>query len=238
MLPAHGYPELKKRYSHLKGNFGTAWQNQQREFEDIPAPDPLHHQLHHAPARPATPTGYSPPRWSPIPACTHIGEGRDFSPVIAKALELGGYPEDTLHSGHERRLHGDHRFCPASPCCSHADEIVQAVRRAVQHPALLPGGRLRRHPAHPPLLHRVCPPDAARHRPADPGLRQVPSERPAARHRAGTACPASWTWASATTPTAPSGSHWRLADAFGCARQRPAPLAWCSAGSSRRRSAS
>ena len=37
MLPAHSYPELKK-YSHLKGNFGTAWQNQQKEFADIPAP--------------------------------------------------------------------------------------------------------------------------------------------------------------------------------------------------------
>ncbi|NCC45004.1 MAG: hydroxylamine reductase, partial [Clostridia bacterium] len=35
MLPAHAYPELKK-YSHLKGNFGTAWQNQQKEFADIP----------------------------------------------------------------------------------------------------------------------------------------------------------------------------------------------------------
>ena len=38
MLPAHGYPELKQKYPHLKGNFGTAWQNQQTEFEDIPAP--------------------------------------------------------------------------------------------------------------------------------------------------------------------------------------------------------
>lgn len=37
MLPAHGYPGLKK-YAHLKGNFGTAWQNQQKEFADIPAP--------------------------------------------------------------------------------------------------------------------------------------------------------------------------------------------------------
>lgn len=37
MLPAHAYPELKK-YPHLKGNFGTAWQNQQREFDGIPAP--------------------------------------------------------------------------------------------------------------------------------------------------------------------------------------------------------
>ena len=37
MLPAHGYPELKK-YSHLKGNFGTAWQNQQKEFDNIKGP--------------------------------------------------------------------------------------------------------------------------------------------------------------------------------------------------------
>lgn len=37
MLPAHGYPELKK-YRHLKGNFGTAWQNQQKEFANVPAP--------------------------------------------------------------------------------------------------------------------------------------------------------------------------------------------------------
>ena len=37
MLPAHAYPELKK-YSHLKGNFGTAWQNQQNEFDYLPAP--------------------------------------------------------------------------------------------------------------------------------------------------------------------------------------------------------
>ena len=37
MLPAHAYPELKK-YTHLKGNFGTAWQNQQKEFANIPAP--------------------------------------------------------------------------------------------------------------------------------------------------------------------------------------------------------
>ena len=37
MLPAHAYPKLKK-YKHLKGNFGTAWQNQQKEFDKIPAP--------------------------------------------------------------------------------------------------------------------------------------------------------------------------------------------------------
>ena len=37
MLPAHAYPELRK-YAHLKGNFGTAWQNQQKEFAGLPAP--------------------------------------------------------------------------------------------------------------------------------------------------------------------------------------------------------
>ena len=37
MLPAHAYPFLKK-FSHLKGNFGTAWQNQQKEFDHLPAP--------------------------------------------------------------------------------------------------------------------------------------------------------------------------------------------------------
>lgn len=37
MLPAHGYPELRK-FPHLKGNFGTAWQNQQKEFAHLPRP--------------------------------------------------------------------------------------------------------------------------------------------------------------------------------------------------------
>ena len=37
MLPAHAYP-LLKQYPHLKGNFGTAWQNQQKEFDGVPAP--------------------------------------------------------------------------------------------------------------------------------------------------------------------------------------------------------
>jgi len=87
MLPAHGYPELKK-YPHLKGNFGTAWQNQQREFAGIPAPVLF------------TTNCLMPPKASyadrvfttavvSYPELTHIGEDKDFTPVIEKALELG-----------------------------------------------------------------------------------------------------------------------------------------------------
>ncbi len=91
MLPAHSYPEPRK-YSHLKGNFGSAWQNQQKEFDGIPG------------ALLFTTNCLMPPKESYIDrvftcglvefdGVTHI-EGRDFSPVIAKAIELGGYEND------------------------------------------------------------------------------------------------------------------------------------------------
>ncbi len=97
MLPAHGYPELKK-YPRLKGNFGTAWQNQQKEFADLPAPVLF------------TTNCLMPPRGSyrdrvfttalvSYPEMTHIGAEKDFTPVIEKALELGGYPEDMPFTG-------------------------------------------------------------------------------------------------------------------------------------------
>jgi hydroxylamine reductase len=89
MLPAHGYPGLKK-YAHLKGNFGTAWQNQQTEFDSIPAPILF------------TTNCLMPPKKSyedrvfttsvvAYPGMAHISDSKDFSPVIKKALELGGY---------------------------------------------------------------------------------------------------------------------------------------------------
>ena len=91
MLPAHAYPELKK-YSHLKGNFGTAWQNQQKEFDGVPA------------AFLFTTNCLVPPKASyadrvfttaavGYPGLKHIGEDKDFTPVIDRALELGGYSE-------------------------------------------------------------------------------------------------------------------------------------------------
>ena len=91
MLPAHAYPELKK-YPQLKGNFGTAWQNQKKEFDGVPA------------AFLFTTNCLMPPKESyadnvfttevvAFPGCTHIGPDKDFGPVIQKALELGGYDE-------------------------------------------------------------------------------------------------------------------------------------------------
>ena len=97
MLPAHAYPELKK-YSHLKGNFGTAWQNQQKEFDNLPAPVLF------------TTNCLMPPKESyrdrvfttevvSYPGMVHIGEEKDFTPVIKKALELGGFDTDREFTG-------------------------------------------------------------------------------------------------------------------------------------------
>ena len=97
MLPAHAYPMLKA-YPQLKGNFGTAWQNQQKEFDAIPG------------AVLFTTNCLMPPKASysdrvfttevvSYPGLVHIDDDKNFAPVIEKALELGGYKEDTVMTG-------------------------------------------------------------------------------------------------------------------------------------------
>lgn len=97
MLPAHGYPKLKE-YPHLKGNFGTAWQNQQKEFIDLPAP-----VLFTTNCIMPVKDNYSDRVFTTAvvayPEMVHIGEDKDFTPVIEKALALGGYAEDTQFTG-------------------------------------------------------------------------------------------------------------------------------------------
>ncbi len=97
MLPAHAYPELKK-YPHLKGNFGTAWQNQQKEFADLPAPILFTTNCLMPPKG-----GYADRVFTTevvgYPGMRHIGRDKDFTPVIEKALELGGFREDTTFPG-------------------------------------------------------------------------------------------------------------------------------------------
>ncbi len=97
MLPAHGYPELKK-YEHLKGNFGTAWQNQQKEFDNIPGPVVFTTNCL-MPPRPSYKDRVFTTEVVSYPDLVHIGEEKDFSAVIEKALELGGYAEDEKLTG-------------------------------------------------------------------------------------------------------------------------------------------
>ena len=137
MLPAHGYPELKK-YAHLKGNFGTAWQNQQREFADIPAPVLF------------TTNCLMPPKASyadrvfttavvSYPEITHIGEDKDFTPVIEKALELGGYNEDKPFTG----INGGGTVMTGfghGAVLGVADQVIEAVKSGAIRHFFLVGG--------------------------------------------------------------------------------------------------
>ena len=89
MLPAHGYPELAK-YDHLKGNFGSAWHAQQKEFMDIPAPvlfttNCIMPVLDNYSDRIFTTSVVA------YPNMVHIDENKDFTQIIEKALALGGY---------------------------------------------------------------------------------------------------------------------------------------------------
>ena len=100
MLPAHAYPELKK-HPQLKGNFGTAWQNQQKEFDGIPAAV-LFTTNCLMPVKDSYRDRVFTTAVVAYPGLTHIDKKdgkKDFTPVINKALELGGYGEDLPMSG-------------------------------------------------------------------------------------------------------------------------------------------
>lgn len=137
MLPAHAYPELKK-YPHLKGNFGTAWQNQQKEFANIPAPVLFTTNCLMPPKESYIDRVYSTGTVS-YPGITHIGSDHDFSPLIAKALELGGYKEDQNFTG----INGGNTVMTGfahNTVLSVADKVIDAVKSgAIKHFFLVGG---------------------------------------------------------------------------------------------------
>lgn len=125
MLPAHGYPELKK-YSHLKGNFGTAWQNQQKEFDQLPAPILYTTNCLMPPKSSYADRVFTTEAVS-YPEIVHIGEDKDFTVVIEKALKLGGYNEDKEFTG----INGGKTVTTGygrNAVLSHAEAIVNAVK--------------------------------------------------------------------------------------------------------------
>lgn len=141
MLPAHAYPELAK-YPQLKGNFGTAWHNQRVEFDGMPAPVLF------------TTNCIMPPKASyadrvfttgPVrfPGCAHVeadASGRkDFSALIERALELGGYPAPRPQAGVNGGTQVATGFGHAA-VLSVADKVIAAVRSGAVRHIFLVGG--------------------------------------------------------------------------------------------------
>ncbi|MDW7773999.1 MAG: hydroxylamine reductase [Desulfobulbaceae bacterium] len=92
MLPAHAYPELKK-YEHFYGHYGTAWQNQQKEFPLFPGPVVFTTNCIQKPQASYADRVFTDGLvgW---PGCRHIAN-KDYTPVIEKALAMEGFTEDT-----------------------------------------------------------------------------------------------------------------------------------------------
>ena len=137
MLPAHAYPKLKA-YPHLKGNFGTAWHNQQKEFADIPAPVLFTTNCLMPPKSSYTDRVFTTEVVS-YPGVTHIGEDKDFTPVIEKALELGGYQEDREFTGINGGTSVTTGFAH-NTVLSVADTIIEAVKAGALKHIFLMGG--------------------------------------------------------------------------------------------------
>ena len=137
MLPAHAYPELNK-YPHLKGNFGTAWQNQQKEFDNIPAAI-LFTTNCIMPVKESYKDRVFTTSVVAYPDVAHIDDNKDFSPVISKALELGGYKEDKKMTG----INGGDVLTVGyghNTVLSVADKIIESVKSGDIKHIFLVGG--------------------------------------------------------------------------------------------------
>lgn len=135
MIPSHGYPGLKK-YSHLVGNFGGAWQDQQKEFDNIQGCILMTTNCLMRPRETYKDRIFttSVVGWDGV---KHIAKGKDgkkdFSEIINKALELGGYEED--QEPHEILVGFGHHAT-----LSNAETIVNAVKEGKIRHFFLIGG--------------------------------------------------------------------------------------------------
>ena len=135
MLPSHGYEGLKK-YNHLVSNFGGAWQDQQKQFDNLPGCILMTTNCLMRPRDTYKDRIYSTNvvGWDGIKYIEKKPDGeKDFSEIIKQSLELGGFTEDQdvkeiiVGFGHEAAL-------------SHAGELVEAVKsKQIRHFFLIGG---------------------------------------------------------------------------------------------------
>ncbi len=135
LLPAHGYPKLKQKYPHLYGHYGTAWQNQTKEFAKFPGPILITTNCLMPPHESYINKLFSvgPVGW---PGVTHLPAPNlvpDYSPIIQKALEMPGFVEDgelrQVTTGFARNA-----------VLSVAGEVIEAVKRGDIRHFFLVGG--------------------------------------------------------------------------------------------------
>ncbi len=134
MLPAHGYPGLKK-YPHFYGHYGTAWQNQFKEFSAFPGAILMTTNCIQRPQEAYRGNIFTSGEagW---PGVAHISNG-DYSPVIAKALDLPGFAGDTPRDTEGRQVMvGFAR----NAVLGVADQVIEAVKGgAIRHFFLVAG---------------------------------------------------------------------------------------------------
>lgn len=118
MLPCHGYPELKK-FSHFHGHYGTAWQNQDKEFDAFPGAIVMTTNCIQKP-KPSYKANLFTTGLVGWPGVTHIAD-KNFGPAIERALELPGFTEDgtdkTILTGFGR-----------TAVLGVADKVIEAVK--------------------------------------------------------------------------------------------------------------
>ncbi len=130
MLPCHGYPELKK-YPQFYGHYGTAWQNQAKEFAAFPGAILMTTNCIQRPGDTYKDNIFTTGLvgW---PGVTHIAD-KNFTPVIERALELPGFAEDT--NGREVMVGFAHNAVMGV-----ADKVIGAVKAgAIKHFFLVAG---------------------------------------------------------------------------------------------------
>ncbi len=130
MLPCNAYPGLKK-YSHLVGHYGTAWQNQAKDFSAFPGAILMTTNCIQKPKESYKDNIFTTGLVG-FPGVTHI-PNKDFSPVINKAQSLPGFSEDT--NGRAVMCGFGHNAVMGV-----ADKVIGAVKdKAIRHFFLVAG---------------------------------------------------------------------------------------------------